>query len=233
MSLPKIFVAFDFSDKNQADSLLLALNPALCGVKVGLELFTTLGPNWVSYAIQQGFPVFLDLKYHDIPNTVAKSCLAAAQLGVQMMNVHASGGLAMMQAAREALQTLPSPPVLLGVTVLTSLSELELSTVGVTGGLPAQVERLAALNQQAGLDGVVCSAHEAAHLRLLFGPSFKLITPGIRVTDTPIHDQKRIMTPEAAMAAGSDCLVIGRCITQAPNPAKKVEEILRRIDLTK
>jgi orotidine-5'-phosphate decarboxylase len=146
-----------------------------------------------------------------------------------MLNIHASGGLAMMQAAREALQTLSSPPLLLGVTVLTSLSEPEFSLLGVTGSLPAQVERLASLSQQAGLDGVVCSAHEAARLRQLFGPSFKLVTPGIRAKDTASHDQKRIMTPKAAIAAGSDCLVIGRCITGAPNPAKTVEEILGQI----
>jgi orotidine-5'-phosphate decarboxylase len=220
---PRIYVALDFPAARAAEALVARLDPAQCGVKVGKELFVAAGPDLVHALAARGFSVFLDLKFHDIPNTVAGACAAATRLGVAMLNVHASGGRAMLRAAREAVDRAAreagrAPPLLIAVTVLTSLADADLAEVGFADGAAAQVLRLAALAQDCGLDGVVCSAQEAAALRAARGPSFKLVTPGIRLAGATQDDQARIVTPQAAVAAGADFLVIGRPITQAPDP---------------
>lgn len=218
---PKVLIALDFADKQQAMAFIAQLDPAACRLKVGKEMFTLFGPEFVRNLVEAGFDVFLDLKFHDIPNTVAKAVAAAAELGVWMVNVHASGGLRMMQAAREAL--LPygdRAPLLIAVTVLTSMTAEELEQVGVLRSPAEQVLALARLTRDAGLDGVVCSAQEASLLKAELGGDFKLVTPGIRPAGSDAGDQRRIMTPEQALAAGSDYLVIGRPITQAANPAE-------------
>lgn len=215
---PRVIVALDYADPAHAVTMANKLDPRQCRLKVGKELFTRGGPQLVQQLMQPGFDVFLDLKFHDIPNTVAQSVKAAAELGVWMINVHASGGSQMMRAACAALETLSHPPILLGVTVLTSMTETELHEIGVTGSLDGQVARLAGLAQHAGLDGVVCSAREARSLRARFGPHFRLITPGIRPSGAEPHDQQRSLTPLEALRAGADYLVIGRPITRAADP---------------
>ena len=222
-----VIVALDFADRQQALALVEQLSPEQCRLKVGKEMFTLFGPEFVKELISRGFDVFLDLKFHDIPNTVAKAVAAAAELGVWMVNVHASGGLKMMQAAKAALAPYgDKAPLLIGVTVLTSMADEELPELGVkANSAREQVQLLAALVQQAGLDGVVCSAQEAPALKAAFGPAFKLVTPGIRPVGADVGDQQRILTPSAAIAAGSDYLVIGRPITQAPEPAVALKEI--------
>jgi orotidine-5'-phosphate decarboxylase len=223
---PKILIALDFADEQQARALIAKLDPASCRLKVGKEMFTLFGPDFVRSLVQAGFDVFLDLKFHDIPNTVAKAVAAAAELGVWMVNVHASGGPRMMQAAREAL--LPygdKAPLLIAVTVLTSMTAEELVQVGVLRSPAEHVLSLARLTRDAGLDGVVCSAQEASLLKAELGPDFKLVTPGIRPAGSDAGDQRRIMTPEQAMSAGSDYLVIGRPITQAADPAAVLARI--------
>lgn len=203
------------------------LSPTDCRLKIGKEMFTLFGPDFVKKIVGMGFDVFLDLKFHDIPATTAKACRAAAELGVWMVNVHASGGLKMMQAAKHMLAEHSStPPLLIGVTVLTSMDETDLDGIGVQVSPLQQVLRLAKLTQTAGLDGVVCSAQEASLLKTELGPSFKLITPGIRPEGSDVGDQKRIMTPAQAISAGSDYLVIGRPITAAAQPAAVLKEIL-------
>ncbi len=230
---PKIIVALDFSDARAAQEMVARLDPALCRVKVGKELFTAAGPALVENLVTRGFGVFLDLKFHDIPNTVASACKAAAQLGVWMMNVHASGGRAMMQAAREALESAQAGgtrrPKLIAVTVLTSMGQSDLADIGMQGSPAEAVLRLAQLAQGAGLDGVVCSAQEAALLRGACGAGFNLVTPGIRPADGVQGDQKRVMTPRAAVDAGADYLVIGRPITQAADPVAMLQRIQREI----
>lgn len=218
MTHPEIIVALDYPDAPSARPLIDQLDPALCRLKVGKELFTAEGPSFVSSLVDQGYGVFLDLKFHDIPNTTAKACEAAARLGVWMLNVHACGGRAMMQAAREAVNKAAKPPLLIAVTVLTSMDEPALHEVGVDGPLEDQVVRLAGLTQACGLDGVVCSAQEAPVLRAALGPDFHLVTPGIRPADSSKDDQSRIVTPAEAVRRGSRYLVIGRPITQAADP---------------
>lgn len=221
MSLPKIFVAIDVSDLPSAKKLIQLLDPKLCGIKIGKELFTAVGPHIVEFAVNANFSVFLDLKFHDIPNTVAKACVTAANLGVSMLNVHASGGVPMLCAAREAIDatTLSKKPLLLGVTLLTSLTENDLLQIGFKAESCTQhVLNLAVLAQQTKLDGIVCSPNEVRLLKQRFGSSLKYITPGIRPSTTN-DDQKRIATPSEAIQAGSDILVIGRPITQAEDPA--------------
>ena len=218
MNDPKIIVALDYPAARAAQEMIARLDPALCRVKVGKELFTVTGPALIEALVARGFGVFLDLKFHDIPNTVASACKAAARLGVWMMNVHASGGRAMMQAAREALANGGTRPKLIAVTVLTSLGERDLADIGMQGRPDEAVLRLARLAQAAGLDGVVCSAQEAPVLRAACGARFNLVTPGIRLADAVHDDQKRVMTPRAALDAGADYLVIGRPITQAADP---------------
>lgn len=215
---PRVIVALDYPDAGQALALAGRLDPGQCRLKVGKELFVRAGPALVERLAAAGFQVFLDLKFHDIPNTVAQACRAAADLGVWMVNVHASGGLRMMQAAREAVEKSAKPPRLIAVTVLTSMSGEDLRQIGLDVEPAAQVERLARLTAEAGLDGVVCSAQEAELLRAAIGPDFLLVTPGIRPAGSAVGDQSRILTPARAVAAGADYLVVGRPITQAADP---------------
>lgn len=225
----RIVVALDFADMPQARQLLTRLDPRLCRVKIGKELFTRSGPSFVEEVIAQGFDVFLDLKYHDIPNTVAKAVTAAAQLGVWMVNVHASGGRAMMVAAREAVQAGAHKPILIAVTVLTSMAQSDLLEIGVECSPEQQVLRLARLAKASGMDGVVCSAEETAGLAATLGKDFILVTPGIRPAGDAANDQKRIVTPEDAIEAGSHYLVIGRPITQAADPGEKLNTIFEQL----
>ncbi|MDP5212037.1 orotidine-5'-phosphate decarboxylase [Pseudoalteromonas tunicata] len=223
---PKVLIALDFDDEEAALNFVNQLSPQYCRLKVGKEMFTYFGPEFVKKLIAKDFDVFLDLKFHDIPNTVAKAVVAAAKMGVWMVNVHASGGPEMMVKAKEAL--LPfgeKAPLLIAVTVLTSMDADELSRLGVTKSPQEQVLYLATLAKQSGLDGVVCSAQEASSLKDKFGKDFKLITPGIRPQGSEIGDQKRIMTPKLALENGSDYLVIGRPITQAEDPVAALAAI--------
>lgn len=220
-----IIVALDYAEAKQAMQLVQQLDPSLCKLKVGKELFTSAGPDLVRDLVKRDFKVFLDLKFHDIPNTVAKACAAACDMGVWMLNVHASGGLAMMQAAQQAVEDSKHNAMLIAVTVLTSMSEAELKQIGVQQSLTEQVKQLALLTQQAGLAGVVCSAQEAAMLRAHCGQDFCLVTPGIRPADSAKDDQTRIVTPSQALALGASYLVIGRPITQAPDPLQALQQI--------
>ncbi|MCL1077727.1 orotidine-5'-phosphate decarboxylase [Parashewanella spongiae] len=225
-----ILVALDFDKKEKALELVSKLDPSKCRLKIGKEMFTLFGPQFVIEVQNKGFDVFLDLKFHDIPNTVAKAVAAAAELGVWMVNVHASGGKAMMEAAKSAL--LPygkDAPLLIAVTVLTSMKDSELPLIGIKQTANEQVQLLAKLAHESGMDGIVCSAQEATVLKSNFGVSFKLITPGIRPVGADVGDQQRVMTPEKAIAAGSDYLVIGRPITQADDPLKSLESIYNSI----
>lgn len=215
---PRVIVALDFATERTAWALLAQLEPSQCRVKIGKELFTAAGPDLVRRVVARGFDVFLDLKFHDIPTTVAHACRAAAELGVWMLNVHAIGGAAMLAAAREALNIGPKAPKLIAVTVLTSMGEAQLKNLGITLTLDELVARLAADAAAAGLDGVVCSALEAATLRAQRGRDFLLVTPGIRPAGTAADDQRRVVTPARAVAAGADYLVIGRPITTADDP---------------
>jgi orotidine-5'-phosphate decarboxylase len=222
----KIIVALDYANKADALAFVARVSPALCRLKVGKEMFTLFGPEFVRSLVAQGFDVFLDLKFHDIPNTVAKAVAASAELGVWMVNVHACGGLRMMEAAKQSLAGYGSKaPLLIAVTVLTSMEQDELQQAGVSGSLQDQVLRLATLTQQAGLDGVVCSAQEASLLKQHLGADFKLVTPGIRPAGSELGDQRRVLTPVEACAQGSDYLVIGRPITQAVDPAATLTAI--------
>lgn len=226
MTTKPILVALDYDNKNHALQLIEKLDPNMCRLKVGKEMFTLFGPQLVKDIHDRGFDLFLDLKFHDIPNTVAKAVAAAAELGVWMTNVHASGGLAMMEAAKKAL--LPfgdKAPMLIAVTVLTSMSDDDLKLLGINVPAFEHVQRLAKLTQQAGLDGVVCSAQEATALKSLLGKDFKLVTPGIRPVGSDAGDQHRVMTPPQAIAAGSDYLVIGRPITKAADPLAALQAI--------
>lgn len=218
MQEQRVIVALDYPAAEPALALADRLAPGSCRLKVGKELFTRCGPALVSQLVERGFDVFLDLKFHDIPNTVARACAAAAELGVWMVNVHASGGRRMLEAAREALEAAPRRPLLIAVTVLTSLSEDELHEIGFAGTPADNVQRLAGLARTSGLDGVVCSPREVAMLRAVQGPEFRLVTPGIRPAGAAPGDQTRIMTPAEALAAGADDLVIGRPITAAADP---------------
>ncbi|EKE76687.1 orotidine-5'-phosphate decarboxylase [Gallaecimonas xiamenensis] len=222
-----VVVALDFDDKAKALALVDQLDPAQCRLKVGKEMFTLFGPELVRDLVGRGFDVFLDLKFHDIPNTVAKAVVAAAELGVWMVNVHASGGSRMMRAAKEALAPYgDKAPLLIAVTVLTSMTDSELAELGVDADTAQeQVLRLAKLTQQAGLDGVVCSAKEAGLLKSTLGSDFKLVTPGIRPAGSDAGDQRRVLTPMDAIEAGSDFLVIGRPITQAGDPLAVLKAI--------
>lgn len=222
---PKIIVALDYADSASALALVEQLDPALCRLKVGKELFTSAGPQFVERLARSNFGVFLDLKFHDIPNTVAKACAAASNLGVWMLNVHASGGLEMMQAAKQAVDSTPNKPLLIAVTVLTSMNQQALNQIGIQTPLATHVLNLATLTQQAGLDGVVCSALEAEVLSAHLGPKFCLVTPGIRPANASKDDQSRIVTPADALKLGSSYLVIGRPITKANNPLAALEAI--------
>lgn len=229
MNDPRIIVALDYAEAAPALALARQLDPQLCRVKVGKELFVSAGPAVVEALHSMGHSVFLDLKFHDIPHTVAQACAAAARLGVWMVNVHASGGLAMMQAAHVALLEFARPPKLIAVTVLTSMGREDLAGIGLDVDPPSQVLRLARLSQQAGLDGVVCSAQEATLLTAEMAAGFIKVTPGIRPAGSATGDQRRILTPTAALAAGADYLVIGRPITQAVDPLAALQMIQAEI----
>lgn len=228
MNNSKVIVALDFSSEKTAMQLVGKLDPSLCRLKVGKELFTCCGPSLVKNMVASGFDVFLDLKFHDIPNTVAKACESAAELGVWMVNVHSMGGAAMMEAARKVLCHEDSP-LLIAVTLLTSSGEKELSALGINQTPAEFVKRLATMTKRAGLNGVVCSAQEAAMLKKHCGDDFVLVTPGIRPENTSSDDQNRIMTPKQAVENGSDYLVIGRPVTQADDPVKVLQEINAQI----
>ncbi len=227
---PRIIVALDYAEGDAAWALARQLDPQQCRVKVGKELFTAAGPELVRRLVARGFDVFLDLKFHDIPNTVAAACKAAAGLGVWMMNVHASGGRRMMEAAAQTLAQLHNRPLLIGVTVLTSMDAEELHECGIAASPAQQVMRLASLTRSCKLDGVVCSAQEAAELRAAMGRDFALVTPGIRPAGSESGDQTRVMTPALAIAAGADYLVIGRPVTQAPDPLQALRNIQLEIE---
>jgi len=213
-----VIVALDFDNLQAALALAEQLDPTQCRVKVGKELFTRAGPELVKKLVTLGFDVFLDLKFHDIPNTTAKAISAAADLGVWMTNVHASGGSRMMMAAKQALEQQGSSMLLIGVTVLTSMDDSDIAELGIGRSPAEQVLHLANLAANSGLDGVVCSAMEAAALKAELGSDFKLVTPGIRLPDNAADDQRRVVSPPEAMALGSDYLVIGRPITQSSDP---------------
>lgn len=226
-----VVVALDFHDAQHALDFAARLDPAECRVKVGKELFTASGRSLVESLALRGFQVFLDLKFHDIPNTVAQACKMATDAGVWMVNVHASGGRRMMTAAREALAGYSQRPLLIGVTVLTSMDASDLADIGIEVSPEEHVLRLATLAAESGLDGVVCSAQEASVLKARLGHGFKLVTPGIRLTDSAVDDQRRVMTPTAALAAGADYLVIGRPITRADQPLEVLRKINHDIEL--
>ncbi len=227
---PRIIVALDVSTQEDALALVSNLDPRLCRVKVGKELFTRVGPRVVEAMQNRGFGVFLDLKFHDIPNTVAGACRAAAALEVWMVNVHASGGRKMMEAAREAVEASRARPLLTAVTVLTSLDADDLTEIGLGSSAETHVVNLARLAEQAGLDGVVCSPGELNGLKGQVSDKFLRVTPGIRPAGSAKSDQKRVMSPAEAMKLGAHYLVIGRPITAAPDPAEALDEIAREIE---
>lgn len=225
MSVSRLVVALDFADPQHALALAAQLDPTLCRVKVGKELFTRAGPALVEALQRQGFDVFLDLKYHDIPNTTAQACRAAAELGVWMVNVHALGGPRMMDEVKNRILAASHQPVLIAVTVLTSHDANDLAALGFTVSPAALALRLATLAAAHGMDGVVCSAQEVAAIKAATTPQFATVTPGIRPAGSSVDDQSRILTPAAAIQAGSDYLVVGRPITQAPDPVAALLKI--------
>jgi len=229
---PRVIVALDFPTASEALAFTAFVTPEQCRLKVGFELFTSAGPTVVEALVKKGFDVFLDLKYHDIPTTVASACAAAARLGVWMINVHALGGRRMLVAARESLETMARRPLLIGVTVLTSHSGRDLVEIGLPEDLDAQAVHLARLVKEAGLDGVVCSAREASRLRAEHGQGFCLVTPGIRLAGSDRGDQERVVTPLDAIRQGAHYLVIGRPITQAPDPVTALAGINRELLLS-
>lgn len=220
-----VLVALDYAEEAAALALAEQLSPQLCRLKIGKELFTRAGPGLVRRLQGRGFEIFLDLKFHDIPNTVAGAVRAAADLGVWMVNVHASGGRRMLEAAAGALQDYDRPPLLIGVTVLTSMTDEDLAELGYVETALQRVQRLAHLAADCGLDGVVCSAQEAPLLRRLHGPGFRLVTPGIRLAGDSAGDQRRVVTPADARELGADYLVIGRSITAARDPLAALERV--------
>ncbi|PLY16798.1 MAG: orotidine-5'-phosphate decarboxylase [Sedimenticola sp.] len=226
---PRIIVALDFSAEAPALDLVSGLDPKLCRLKVGKEMFTRLGPAFVEKLAAKGFDIFLDLKFHDIPNTVAAACAAAADLGVWMVNLHASGGRKMMETARERLEGFSQRPLLIGVTILTSLGQEDIAEVGYSGSPAENVVRLATLADSSGLDGIVCSPLEAGEVRPKVNKAFLLVTPGVRPASVSKDDQKRVMTPLDALNNGADMLVIGRPITAAENPLQSLRDIQAEI----
>jgi len=225
-----IIVALDVPDAAKAVDLAHRLDPALCRVKVGKQLFTSAGPKCVEQLANLGFDVFLDLKFHDIPTTVELACRAAADLGVWMLNVHALGGPDMLAAARRGVGNGADAPLLIAVTLLTSMNQAALQAIGLANQPEEVVLRLARLTQDCGLNGVVCSAQEASLLRATLGPEFVLVTPGIRPAGSDKNDQSRTMTPKAALQAGAHYLVIGRPVTHAPDPMAALRDILQSIN---
>jgi len=223
----QIFVALDCSSELEAQKITNKLDPEYCGIKVGKELFTAVGPKIIDYIHNKGFKVFLDLKYHDIPNTVKKACNNAADLGVYMLNVHAMGGSEMMLSAKEGVDQSYNKPVLIGVTILTSHNEKSLKNIGYDKPINHYIKNLALNVADCGLDGVVCSANDLNILRPILPKNFHLVTPGIRLNNSKKHDQQRVSSPEDAKILGSTMLVIGRSITEDPNPL----EVLKKIQL--
>jgi orotidine-5'-phosphate decarboxylase len=232
MNDPKIIIALDYPAIAPALALAERLQPELCRLKVGKELFTATGPALLEQLMKRGFEIFLDLKFHDIPNTTARACKAAAALGVWMVNVHALGGRKMLEAAREAVDSSAHRPKLIAVTMLTSMAQEDLAGIGINATPAEMVLRLAILARDSGLDGVVCSAQEAALLRRQCGNEFCLVTPGIRPAQASLDDQSRVMTPLAALQAGSSYLVIGRPITKAVDPLQALLDINQEIGET-
>ena len=230
MNDPKIIIALDYPAAAPALALADRLQPSLCRLKVGKELFTATGPALLEQLMRRGFEIFLDLKFHDIPNTAAQACKAAASLGVWMVNVHALGGRNMLEAAHEAIASSAQQPKLIAVTMLTSMAQEDLADIGINATPAEMVLRLAMLARDSGLDGVVCSAQEAALLRKHCGNEFCLVTPGIRPEQASLNDQSRVMTPQAALRAGSSYLVIGRPITQAADPWQALLDICMDIE---
>ncbi len=227
----KLILALDFSNEAQALTLIDQISPSECGLKVGSEMFTLLGSKFIHTLVRRDFKVFLDLKFHDIPTTVARACCACAELGVWMINVHAAGGIAMMQAARKAIDAYQeNRPLLIAVTALTSMQSTDLAAIGYTSTVQDYVVTMARFAYQSQLDGVVCSALEVSRIKSIYGSSFLTITPGIRRVDEDCHDQVRVVSPSQAIQSGSDFLVIGRAITKAPDPLKAFHEI---VSLTK
>jgi len=226
----RIIVALDFPDETQALALVKCLDPARCRLKIGKELFTRCGPALIEKLVSAEFDVFLDLKFHDIPHTVARACLAAAELGVWMVNIHALGGRRMMEAACEAVQKVSPSPLLIAVTILTSMDDEDVREIGLTGQVSANALHLAELARQSGLGGVVCSPHEIGALRRSFGQKFVLVTPGIRPRNFQQDDQKRIMTPSEAIRLGADYLVIGRPITASDDPGASFQVLQTEVE---
>lgn len=222
----KLILALDYADIKPASALVEQLNPSQCALKVGLEMYTRFGPAWVEQLSQRGFKVFLDLKFHDIPHTVAQACRAAADLGVWMINVHAMGGLKMLEAAQEALSHCQNPPLLIAVTALTSLSDVDIQSLGFAFSLEEMVIRLAKIAHGAGLDGVVCAASMASIIKSFVSENWITVTPGIRWPGDDSHDQQQVMTPDLAIKSKSDYWVVGRSITQAANPIERLHAIL-------
>lgn len=227
-----VYVAIDTNDADHARHLAARLRGCVGGLKLGLEFFSAHGPDGLRPFVEMGLPVFLDLKYHDIPNTVAGACRAAAGLGVSILNVHAQGGAAMMRAAVEAAKTVSPSTRVIAVTMLTSLADDDLPSLGLAPPVGDQVLRLASLAQQSGLDGVVCSAHEIARLRKELGPDFWLVVPGIRPAGSALGDQRRVMGPAEARDAGANVLVIGRPITGAPDPVQAARDIAQSLGIS-
>lgn len=221
----KLIIALDFPSAEQALEFVKPLSPSSCKLKVGFELFVSAGPDFVKQLVDMGFDVFLDLKFHDIPNTVASACKSAAKMGVWMMNVHATGGDVMMSAAKQALVDCNSSAKLIAVTVLTSMDKAQLASINISVEPEQQVEHLAQLTQKSKLDGVVCSAQEARALRELLGEEFLLVTPGIRPAGSDVGDQRRVMSPLEANQAGVSYIVVGRPITKADQPLTVIEQI--------
>ena len=229
MNEPRVIVALDYADAQSALQFVNRIEPRTCRLKVGQELFTAAGPQLVEQLVRRGFSVFLDLKFHDIPHTVAQACKAASKLGVWMLSVHALGGSTMLAAAREALDGVKPRPLLIAVTVPTSMGREELGQLGIGGEIDVAVLRLAHLAHQSGTDGVVCSGHETSQLKKRFGEEFCLVTPGIRPAHAGHDDQLRVVTPRQAVLNGADYLVIGRPVTQAADPVRALQEISREM----
>jgi orotidine-5'-phosphate decarboxylase len=227
--IPKLFIAIDQNDINKAKDLIQKLSPEICGIKIGKELFTVCGPEIIEWSQAKGFKIFLDLKYHDIPNTVEKACYAASEMGVSILNVHALGGKDMMLAAKEGVDKSNNNPYLIAVTLLTSMDARALKEIGLTSSVSDQVLNLAINTGQAGLDGIVCSAKDIPIIKNKLPENFLYVTPGIRLNNSAKDDQKRIATPFEAIEMGSNILVIGRPITQAINPEAVIKEIIKEI----
>ncbi|MFQ3368528.1 MAG: orotidine-5'-phosphate decarboxylase [Methylophilaceae bacterium] len=227
--IPKLFIAIDQNDINKAKDLIQKLSPEICGIKIGKELFTVCGPEIIEWSQAKGFKIFLDLKYHDIPNTVEKACYAASEMGISILNVHALGGKDMMLAAKEGVDKSNNNPYLIAVTLLTSMDARALKEIGLTSSVSDQVLNLAINTGQAGLDGIVCSAKDIPIIKNKLPENFLYVTPGIRLNNSAKDDQKRIATPFEAIEMGSNILVIGRPITQAINPEAVIKEIIKEI----